>query len=190
MLPGVDLHAVEPARHGEAGGVVEPGDDGGDVVGLHPLGHLAARHLGHPARGPQLALVVGRAALTAGVAEGGDHERAVGPAGIGHGPPPWPAVGGQRRPLVRPVRWMDAGLLDHDRAAAAACAPFVVGDMARRDSPVVAEVGDVRAEQQPVAGGAPAEDDRFEQAHRGLGSGSQRRSRQGRRVSRTGTGFE
>ena len=69
VLAGVDLDAVAPGRDRPLGGGAEPADDGGDVGRLHPLRHLARRHLGHPRRRPQRALAVGRRALPAGVVE-------------------------------------------------------------------------------------------------------------------------
>ena len=77
----------QPASTAPSRGGDEAVDDGGDVVGLHPLGDLAGRHLGDPRRRPQRGLAVGRRALPAGVVERGDDERAVGPAGGDDGGP-------------------------------------------------------------------------------------------------------
>ncbi len=48
VLAGVDLDAVEAGIDGQLGGRAEAVDDGGDVVGLHPLRNLARVHLGDP----------------------------------------------------------------------------------------------------------------------------------------------
>ena len=132
VLAGVDLDAVAPGLDGSRGGGDEAVDDGGDVLGLHPLRDLARRHLRHPRRRPQRRLAVGRRALPAGVVERGDDERAVRPAGGDDGGPPGGGPGGQRRPLVRPVGLVDARPLDDDRAAPAAGPPLVVGGVAAR----------------------------------------------------------
>ncbi len=180
VLAGVDLDAVAVGAGGLAGGGAETGDDGRDVGGLHPLRDLAGRHLGHPRRRPQWALAVGRRALPAGMVERRDHEGAVGAAG---GDDPGPAGGGDRRqrgPLVGPVGLVDAGPLDDDRPAAAPGPALVVGDVAGREpAVVVTEVGDVRAEQDPVRCRPGTERERLEELHPG--------TRMGGRVSGGGT---
>ena len=61
--------------------------------------------------------------------------------------------------------------LDDDRATAAARATFVVGDMAFGQTAfVIAEVGDVRAEQRAVGGRPGSERNRFEQFHESITS--------------------
>ena len=110
VLAGVDLHAVAAGVDGELARRREAGDDGLDVVVLHPLRDLAAVDLGHPRRRPQLALAVGRRALAAGVVERRDHaaRRARGRRRSAAAQPSAHRVG-ERRPLVRPVarrgRW-------------------------------------------------------------------------------------
>ena len=151
VLAGVDLHAVAPGIDGSRGGGDEAVDDGGDVVGLHPLGDLARRHLRHARRGPQRRLAVGRRTLPAGVVERGDDERSMGPAGGGDRRPPGGGPGRQRRPLVGPVGLVDARPLEDDRAAPASGPTLVVGGVASGEAAVVVtEVGDVRAEQDAV----------------------------------------
>ncbi len=56
VLAGVDLHAVAAGLAGELGPGREAGDHRGDVVGLHPLRHLAAVHLGHAQDGAHRAV--------------------------------------------------------------------------------------------------------------------------------------
>ena len=69
VLAGVDLHAVEIGVGGELRGGGESVDDGGDVVGLHPLGDLAGVHLGDTRRRPERRLAVCRRPLPAGMIE-------------------------------------------------------------------------------------------------------------------------
>ncbi len=165
VLAGVDLHAVAARAARPGGGRAEAVDHGCDVLGLHPLRDLAGVDLGHPRRRPQLTLAVGRRALPAGVAERGEHERAVVVDGVGD---LGPAVGRTRSAsgaaLVGPVRRVDAGLLGDDDPAAARRPAPVVGEVAIREAAVAsAQVGDVGAEQDAVASGAPAEGQRAEQ---------------------------
>ena len=172
VLAGVHLDAVASGLDGEAGAAREPGDDRGDVVVLHPLRHLAGRHLGHPRRRPQLALAVRRRSLPTGVVERGDGERSVLVQRRGDRPPSVAAPLGQRCPLVGPVRRVHRRPLDHHRAAPAGGAPPVVGDVPGGElAVVVAEVGDVRAEHDPVRRLAGAEGERVEQPHGAVPSG-------------------
>ena len=48
VLAGVHLDAVAPGVPRDPCRLAEAGDDGGDVVRLHPLRHLAGDDLGHP----------------------------------------------------------------------------------------------------------------------------------------------
>ncbi len=167
VLSGVDLHPVAASRDCQPRGGGEPGDHLPDVVGFHPLGHLASVHLGHPARRPQRGLAVGTAALAAGVVEGGDDQRAVGVAGGGDGAPPIATTLRERCTFVGPVAGVDAGPLGDDHPAATTGPPFVVGGVAGgEESVVVAEVGYVGAEHHSVGGCGSAQRERLQQMHR------------------------
>ena len=166
VLAGVDLDAVEVGIDGQLGGRAETVDDGGDVVGLHPLGNLAGVHLGDPRRRPQRRLAVGRRSLPAGVIERRDHERPVRVAGAGDRRPAVGAPFGQQRALVGPVRRVHRGALDDDRAATAGGPAFVVRREPFGDRPVVGtEIGDVRPEHDPVRCGTGTEGEGRQQLH-------------------------
>ena len=47
VLSGVDFHTVATGRDGDASGIGETGDDGGDVLGFHPFGYFATVDLGN-----------------------------------------------------------------------------------------------------------------------------------------------
>ena len=158
VLAGVDLDPVEARRRGGSRRRPEAGHDRGDVLGLHPLRHLAAVDLGHARRRPQRALRVGGRPLATGVAERGDGDRAVGLERGRDPSPPVAAALGQWRPLVGPVALVDAGLLDHDRPAAPeGPAPVVRQVAVREGTVVVAQVRDVRPEEHAVGGRPRAE---------------------------------
>ena len=172
VLPGVDLDAVAAGGHGGGGGRGEPVHDGGDVGRLHPLRHLAGRHLGDTRRRPQRTLAVRRRALAAGVVERRQHQAAVRVTGLADGVPSVRGLLGERRSLVRPVGFVDAGTLDDDRAAPAAGSPLVVGDVAIGEvALVVAQIGDVRSEHHAVRGRPRAQVDGVEKPHGGGHSG-------------------
>ena len=172
MLAGVDLDAVAACLHRQLGRACEPGDDGGDVVGLHHLRDLARVHLRHPGRGEERRLAVRARPLPTGVVERGEDQRTV---RVARRCDLRPAVGaplGQRRALVRPVAAVHARSLDDDRAAAATGAGGVVRDVPLRQAAiVVAEVRDVRAEQQAVRRRGGADVERLEEPHRQLATG-------------------
>ena len=176
VLSGVDLHAVTTRRHCNTGGIGETGDDDRDVLGLHPLGHLAAVHLGNARRRPQGKLRIRGRALTTGMIEAGDHQRAVRVARVGDGAPSGAARGCQRRAFVRPIAGVHAGALGDDDAASTSGPTLVVGDVPRRESAfVVAEIGDVRTEHDPVRGRATPECERGTKIHRRAETGLRER---------------
>ena len=142
-------------------------DHRGDVVRLHPLRHLAGVRLRDPRRRPQRGLAVGRRSLSAGMVERGDHERPVRTACFRHRAPTRTAAFGEGSPLVGPIRSVDRCALDHHRAAPSRGTSLVVGDVAVGQRAVVAsEIGDVRAEHDPVRRRAGPEGERGEDLHR------------------------
>jgi hypothetical protein len=166
VLAGIDLDPVATGLHRQRGGRAETGDDRGDVVGLHPLRHFARVDLRHPRGCPQFALVVGAGALAAGMVERGDHQRSMCVAGGADGRPAVCRTIGQRRTFVRPVAVVHAGAFGDDDAASTAGAALEVGGVARREAAlVVAEVGDVWPEHDPISCGRVCERQRLQQLH-------------------------
>ena len=173
--PALTSTPSSPAAAAEAAAVPKPVTTAAMSSGLHPLRHLAAVDLRHARRRPQRPLGVRGRPLAAGVAEGGDGQRALGPdRGRDAGPPVGAALG-QRRPLVGPVALVDAGLLDHDRPAAAERPPPVVREVASREGAVVvAQVRHVGPEEHAVGRGPRAEADGREEPPGGGRLGHQR----------------
>ena len=122
---------------------------------------LPRHHVGHPGRRPQHRLRVGAGALATGVAEAGQDDRSVGPAGLGDGPPAGPAVGRQGGPLVGPVVRGDRRRLGDDHARTAAGPPGVVGDVAVADGAAAPQVGLVGPEHHPRGRELAPDDDGF-----------------------------
>ena len=153
VLAGVDLDAVAAGVDGGRGGGAEPGDDGGDVVGLHPLRDLAASHLGHARRRPQRragcrptspARRRGRATASTSAPCGRQAAATAAQPGVGPCAPAAPARRASRD------GWTLAPSTTIVPQPPAGPAP-VVGDVTvGKRAVVVAEVGHVRAEQDPV----------------------------------------
>ena len=152
--PGVDLHPVGAGRDRLPGRGGEPGGQRGDLRAAHLHRHLAGDRVRDAGRPPQHRLGVGGGTLQAGVAQPGQHQRAVRLARRGDLPPAGRGRRGQRGPLVRPVRRVHRGGLGDDQPGAARRAAGVVGDVPGRErappaQPGLAQVGFVRAEHDP-----------------------------------------
>ncbi len=145
--PGVDLHPVGAGRRGQPGRGGETLDHRVDLGLFHLRGQFAAGRVGHRRRRPQHRLGERARALPAGVAEPGEHQGAVFPAGVGHRRPAGGAVGGQRCPFVGPVVGGDRRRLGDDDPGTAGGPPGVVGYLPGAQRAPVAEVGLVRPEQ-------------------------------------------
>ena len=166
VLAGVDLDTVAAGLPCNRRASRKSGDHRLDVGGLHPLRRLAAVDLRDARRGPQRLLVVGTAALAAGVIERGDHEGAVRVAGLGDRSPTGPARPRERRPVVRPIAVVHAGAFGDDDTATSCGSSGVVRGMPRREAAcVVAEVCDVRPEHHSIDRLARAERQRVQQQH-------------------------
>ena len=189
---GVHVHAVEARCRRRPGRCGEPVRQLVDLRLLHDHGHLAVDGVGHPRGGPQGVLGVGRRALAPGVAQPGQHQGAVGPAGVGHGGPARAAVGGQGGPLVGPVGGVDRSrLADHDPRPAGGPAG-VVRHVAVGDVPSPAQVGHVGAEDHPGRGAPAGQGHTAGQVGHGLsrrsGAGPSRPAGARRRTARAGSG--
>ena len=161
VLTGIDLDAVHSRSTGASRTGHETGDDCVDVIGLHPLRHLAGVHLGDTRRRPEGRLAVCRGSLPARVVKGGNGQRAVSLHGGGNCRPPVRALCGQGCALVRPVARVDRGAFDDHDAGAAAGAPLVVRGVPTGQAAVVrAEIGDVGTEHHSAGSRAIADVER------------------------------
>ena len=157
--PGVDLHPVGAGRDRQPGRGGEPGGQRGDLRVAHLHRHLAGDRVRDAGRSPQRRLGVGGGPLQAGMAEAGQHQRAVPLARRRDLLPAAGGRGGQRRPLVRPVGGVHRGRLGDDEPRPAGRPALVIGDVPGRERAAPglagragawrAEVGLVRAEHDP-----------------------------------------
>jgi len=165
VLAGVHLDPVEPALDRQPGAAGEALDQGGDVLGLHHLGHLHRRRVGHRRGRPHRLPARMSGALHPAVVELDAEQRAVGSHRVGD-----PRVGGAdggvvaaERAVEGVVAGVDAHLLDDDQPGAAPGASGVVGGVRLARQAVPAQVGGVGGEGDPRRGEVPAEAQRPEQ---------------------------
>ena len=144
--PGVQLHAGQPRPPRGSRGSRESADHGIDLGLLHFGRQLSARRVGEAGRRPQNGLRERRGALSAGVPEPGQHKSSVRLACAGDRGPAGLALGGQRRPLVRPIVGGDGCGFGDENADATLGAAGVIGDVPVTYRPAAPQVGRVGAE--------------------------------------------